>query len=424
MQPAPPRAPLSLHSPTRKRFVPRLLGPIVCLASASACSAGGGGDTGAGIHANGDVDPSGSSAGEDGPATEGMPGPDEGPGTAGDSPPTTGDDSSQDGLIDEGDPSIITDGPTTELPAPPGCGDGELTEDEACDDGNTVSDDGCVANCLSTEPGFSCASPGKPCQPIARCGDGLVAPSEQCDDGNTSAGDGCSERCRIELGKKCEGEPSTCTDATCGDGVMEGAEACDDGNTAPFDGCSSICLREPNCDGQSCTSDCGDGLVINEECDDGNRVDGDGCSSACTIEEGFTCVREAVCEQINGECVLRVPVIFRDFSDQHPDFGSHPCNALATGAVAEELGSSGRPTIGDADSADRACLSNDANLADWYSDTEHSHTVIGELVLFDNGAGGCVNRFGADGEQFVAIDPATERNGGASKSVQISFRAN
>src|SRR5262245_32257575 len=39
---------------------------------------------------------------------------------------------------------------------PQGCGDGTLTDDEACDDGNTDSGDGCAANCLATEPGFSC----------------------------------------------------------------------------------------------------------------------------------------------------------------------------------------------------------------------------------------------------------------------------
>ncbi len=74
-----------------------------------------------------------------------------------------------------------------ELPAPPGCGDGTLTSDEACDDGNTMSGDGCVANCLQVERGFSCPNPGQPCRAIARCGDGIVAASEQCDDANVVA---------------------------------------------------------------------------------------------------------------------------------------------------------------------------------------------------------------------------------------------
>src|SRR5688572_1098273 len=155
------------------------------------------------------------------------------------------------GFVD-GDPTLGNGctGPSCNLaggnePAPPGCGDGALTPDEACDDGNRDSGDGCAQNCLATEPGFSCAAPGQLCRAIARCGDGLVAATEPCDDGNVVAGDGCSVRCRVEVGKKCEGEPSVCTDAICGDGVREGAEACDDGNTTPFDGCSPLCLREP-----------------------------------------------------------------------------------------------------------------------------------------------------------------------------------
>ena len=102
------------------------------------------------------------------------------------------------------------------MQAPPNCGNGELTDDEACDDGNKSSGDGCNETCLQVESGFSCASPGKACREIARCGDGFVASSERCDDGNVAPGDGCSERCKIELGKKCEGSPSVCSDAECG----------------------------------------------------------------------------------------------------------------------------------------------------------------------------------------------------------------
>ncbi len=297
---------------------------------------------------------------------------------------------------------------------PPGCGDGVYAVDEACDDANRTSGDGCAANCLVAEPGFSCVAPGEPCRPIARCGDGLVARSEQCDDGNRALGDGCSERCRIEIGSKCEGQPSACSPAVCGDGVPEGAEACDDGNARPFDGCSTICLREPNCQGLSCTSECGDGLVILEECDDGNLNDGDGCSSSCTVEEGVTCSQESVCERINGQCVLRVPAIFRDFSEGHPDFGDHQCNGLALGAVAPQLDALGHPTLSGGAGSQLACLSDADNFSEWYTETDQSVTLVGELVLFDNEAGGYVNRYGAEGQQFEAVDPASERNGGAN----------
>src|SRR5262245_516158 len=270
--------------------------------------------------------------------------------------------------------------------APPNCGDGALTADEACDDGNRESGDGCSATCLATEPGFSCVAPGQACRAIARCGDGVVAATEQCDDGNIDPNDGCSARCRVELGKKCEGTPSVCTDAVCGNGVREGAEGCDDGNTAPFDGCSPLCLVEPNCSGLSCVSDCADGLIINEACDDGNQIDGDGCSSTCQVETGFTCVAAAACELVNDQCVLRVPAVFRDFGDAHTDFGGNACTTLETGAVADTLDAEGRPSIGP--NAAAACMSTQESFSDWYRTNANSQTIIGEITLFDNGEGG------------------------------------
>jgi fibro-slime domain-containing protein len=291
---------------------------------------------------------------------------------------------------------------------PQNCGNGELTDDEACDDGNKASGDGCSETCLEVERGFSCASPGKACREIARCGDGVVAVSERCDDGNTAPGDGCSERCKIELGKKCDGSPSVCTDAVCGNAVIEGAESCDDGNTDPFDGCSSLCLREPNCKGQSCTSDCGDGLVINEACDDGNNLDGDGCSATCTVETGFACEQAPQCEKVNGQCVLRVPAIFRDFGKGQPDFGygeaDKQCgipqgSPLVAGIAAAMLDADGRPTLGKA--PPEACIDSAQSFATWFRDGAGAVRVVGDIVLFDNGAGGYVNRFGKNGEKLV-----------------------
>jgi len=303
---------------------------------------------------------------------------------------------------------IVNDKPPDE-PAPAGCGDGTLTSDEACDDGNKESGDGCYANCLIVERGFSCPNPGKPCRAIARCGDGVVAASEQCDDGNVTPGDGCSERCRVELGKKCDGAPSVCTDAKCGDGKKEGAESCDDGNTAPFDGCSALCLREPDCSGQSCTSGCGDGLLINEECDDGNTIDGDGCSSTCKTETGFTCKQVAQCEKINDACVLRVPAIFRDFSGTTPDFnrpvypdvtcGITEGDPIVKGIAKDLLDAEGRPVLGTAPK--NACIESAASFGNWFRDKAGTTKVVGDLVLFDNGMGGYVNRFGKNGEKLV-----------------------
>jgi len=283
--------------------------------------------------------------------------------------------------------------------APPNCGDGALTSDEACDDGNRMDGDGCAANCLAVERGYSCNPPGKPCQEIARCGDGLVASSEPCDDGNNVDGDGCSARCRIELGYKCDGNPSACTHTTCGDGKKEGVESCDDGNTLPFDGCSSTCQTEPNCANGACKSACGDGIVIDEECDDGNLKDGDGCSSKCQLEKGFTCSQATDCEKINGACVLRVPAIFRDFDESHSDF-EVGCGSPVKGLVQNSLNAQGKPVLID---GSQACIASPASFAQWYTDVPGTNaSIVGDVVLFDNGKGAFVNRYGANGEQWTA----------------------
>ena len=293
------------------------------------------------------------------------------------------------------DPTAPDSPCSPDAPAPPGCGDGMLTEDEACDDGGTVADDGCAANCLAVDPGYSCQPPGQPCHQIARCGDSVVSLSEPCDDGNVADGDGCSAKCKLEMGFKCEGQPSTCSPTTCGDGVKEGTEACDDGAFAPFDGCSATCQAEPSCGGGACTSSCGDGLIIGEVCDDGNSNPGDGCSADCAIEPGFDCtVIVPECEQVNGQCVLRVPVIYRDFNAAHSDF-EVTCTLPDTGVVEATLDATGKPVLADGSSV---CIASAASFAEWYNNPP----IVRDLVLWDNGTGGFVNRWGPNGEQWAA----------------------
>ncbi|HYQ44146.1 MAG TPA: DUF4215 domain-containing protein [Polyangiaceae bacterium] len=292
-------------------------------------------------------------------------------------------------------------------PAPLGCGDGKLDDDEACDDGNRTDGDGCLGNCLATQPGFSCSPPGRPCHELVICGDKIVGSSEQCDDGNKDAGDGCSAACKFEIGYKCDGQPSVCSPTKCGDGKKEGAESCDDGNTIPFDGCSSTCQTEPKCTDTGCTSECGDGLLIGEECDDGNTKDGDGCSSTCKKEGGFTCSETANCEKINDKCILRVPVVYRDLTTKHPDvepscLGSGaPAGTEATPGLVNKTLMNGVPTA-----VTKATTGTEANgcitsLDTWYSD-KGAPAIVRDIVLFDNGKGGYVNRYGAMGEQWQA----------------------
>ncbi len=299
-------------------------------------------------------------------------------------------------------PVDLTPGLTPVGDPTPGCGDKILTSDEACDDGNLSYGDGCAGNCLGVEPGFSCPIPGEPCVPVARCGDSAVVFPEQCDDGNVNSWDGCSSTCKVEVTWKCEGSPSTCTHTVCGDGVLEGAEACEDGNTMPFDGCNEECQREPQCVNGECASECGDGLVLGEDCDDGNLVDGDGCSSSCTTEANYDCSSDASCEKINGECVLRVSAIYRDFAASHSDF-AEGCATGAKGIVAAQLDGEGKPVLANGSSS---CIASAESFSQWYRTGPVNTALAGKILLMPNGSGGFVNRYGAQGEPWYSLsDP-------------------
>jgi fibro-slime domain-containing protein len=68
--------------------------------------------------------------------------------------------------------------------------------------------------------------------------------------------------------------PTTCT-SMCGDGIVVLGEQCDDGiNDGGYGECGEGCIIGPYC---------GDSVVDSEyeDCDDGNQIDGDGCASDC-----------------------------------------------------------------------------------------------------------------------------------------------
>jgi fibro-slime domain-containing protein len=188
---------------------------------------------------------------------------------------------------------------------------------------------------------------------------------------------------------------------TCGDNVLDPGEACDDGNSDWGDGCTPSCSVEPLCGGSGCTSTCGDGLVLgNEECDDGNRRDGDGCSSSCTVEPGYQCAPPPL-----GDHIL-VPIVYRDFLQSHPDFepGATGCDEVSPQMVALELDSEGKPALGLGAEADGLCnlVTSEESFRQWYRDVPTVNaTFVSTLTLYDNGAGGYVNRHGANGERYV-----------------------
>ncbi|MCH2107994.1 MAG: fibro-slime domain-containing protein [Polyangiaceae bacterium] len=310
------------------------------------------------------------------------------------------------GLNNIGDTSITgpDSDPNRSLPAPEGCGNGVLDEDEVCDHGiadlSAVTERGCFANCLGIDDGYLCPTAGEPCKQFAICGDGKQTWPEQCDDGPERAnGDGCNSNCKLEIGWKCEGSPSSCSQTTCGDGVVEGAEMCEPSLT---EGCTAECQFAPQCNGRgACSSACGDGLVLgqNEQCDDGNNLSGDGCSETCQVEPGYMCpATQGECQKdANGNCIQRVPAVFRDFDYSHSDFGGQagdPCDTkgLVTGGV-ENLLSNGKPVT----TNQIPCTT---KMNEWYSDTPASTRHNGTVVLYQNDEGNYVNRWGENGEQF------------------------
>ena len=193
----------------------------------------------------------------------------------------------------------------------------------------------------------------------------------------------------------------------CGNGKIESGEQCDDGNTLPNDGCSPTCHFEPNCRPATgtCTSKCGDGLVVNEECDDGNTTNGDGCSSTCTVEPGFQCAQPD-----STADTMTVSVTYRDFlvgGDFHKD-DIAGANGAVTGLVQGTLDSEGKPVyvgVGGT-GATSGWVTSAASFHNWYRDTPGTNTTyVSTILLHNNGNGGFVNWW-KDNQEWTAYPNA------------------
>jgi fibro-slime domain-containing protein len=232
------------------------------------------------------------------------------------------------------------------------------------------------------------------------CGDGVITGNEACDDKNTTSGDGCSATCKFEVGYKCTGQPSVCSKTTCGDGKVEGSEACDDGNTLPNDGCSPTCRFEPNCSSATgtCTSKCGDGLVVGEECDDGNTNNGDGCSSTCKVEPGFQCAQPD-----STADTMTVPVTYRDFLLGGDFYAAtiSGSNLAVTGLAQATLDTDGKPVLSPTVPA-TAHITSAASFSNWYRDVKGTNTTyVSNILLHNNGNGAFVNWW-KDNQEWVS----------------------
>lgn len=290
------------------------------------------------------------------------------------------------------------------------CGNGTIEGNEACDDGNTKSGDGCSATCV-VENGYDCPFSGAPC--VAKCGDGIVlSPMEQCDPGVQGTAQACSSTCKWNPGWACNG--NSCHQTKCGDKVVEGSEGCDDGNTTPGDGCSPTCRVEPSCSAATgtCTSKCGDGIVMpaqpdgpvmpGGDCDDGNTISGDGCSSDCKVEPGYQCEQPP-----NTATTMTVPAVYRDFRFDTTDPKefeptANGKNVAVTGIVKDTLDNEGKPVSSGLTGGD-SYIKSAASFANWYRDVggTTNSTYKSTLTLYSNGRGGFVNHYGPNGEQWT-----------------------
>jgi fibro-slime domain-containing protein len=111
---------------------------------------------------------------------------------------------------------------------------------------------------------------------------------------------------------------------------------------------------------------------------------------------------------------VRLPAVFRDFNGRgsagaHPDFqpGYAAAGALQ-GLVQPELDAEGKPSLAAAATATNGYLHGQAAFAQWYRDVSGVNArVAGEIVLWGDGSGRYVNRWGASGEPWLAYSNIT-----------------
>lgn len=294
------------------------------------------------------------------------------------------------------------------------CGDGKVDAKtkEECDDANVHSGDGCSDGC-KLEQGWSCPFPGLACE-ASRCGDGIIAGKEQCDFGATPPMGCNATTCSVDPGYACDA--SGCHSTVCRDHTREGDEGCDDGNSNWGDGCTPDCKREPNCSGSSCTTICGDGLLLpgntQEQCDDGNEAAGDGCSPSCMVEPGFMCAPAGAA----SSGMLKLPIVYRDMikrqdSGGHPNFEVAPSRPMIFEGIVGPLGSSldqdGKPVYAttpmpDTTNASNGWTTNATDFATWFRDSDYSKTIADTLTLTEMPAGSGTFVFAST--QFFPLD--------------------
>jgi fibro-slime domain-containing protein len=100
---------------------------------------------------------------------------------------------------------------------------------------------------------------------------------------------------------------------------------------------------------------------------------------------------------------LDLPIIYRDFAEVHSDFGVS-CGTIERGIPENLLTANGKPELS-ANSYGDACITSKATFSEWYTDAPTNSQVTSNIVLFDNGNGGYVNRLNNEGDRYEATSP-------------------
>jgi len=232
------------------------------------------------------------------------------------------------------------------------CGDSVIDGDETCDDGNGGGGDGCDATCW-VETGWTCSSPGSPCQ--SWCGDpsNTIVGSEVCDGANLN-GQSCGSQgySYSTTGLTCNGSWSGfgyggCSNAVCNNNIIDPGETCD-GSSLNGATCSSVTGGSQPYDtpGVSCNGDCasystmgcsaavcGNGVGdAGENCDDGSDGGGDGCAAGCTgAESGWTCPASGACTLNCGNGTMDAGEACDDSNNTSGDGCAAGCGSVESG---------------------------------------------------------------------------------------------
>jgi fibro-slime domain-containing protein len=294
----------------------------------------------------------------------------------------------------------------------------ECEEDVDCDAGEVCAGEVCRASCRSDK---DCQALDLLCdQSRGVCvdcnGHGDCAESEYCSPAGACVADDCEAgeaQCDGENLVVCNAEGSGFTSHACPRGCVESgnAAACDGESTESGGqpgasneaGASSLTGGSPSSGGSGGSPGAEGGMQSRGGAEPAGGTDGGAAGEPNTGGADASGGTGPATGGGSGNCATRtLPVTFRDFPATQPDFQPLTYGELIEGIVLSTLGDDGKPVAAKTGSA--VSISSAQSFAEWYTDGPGRATIPGQIVLYEDGAGGFVNRWGEDGEPWRAFD--------------------